>query len=274
MSNITLISLKNFFRSVLPPAITIRLMAFMHYQIGEPEIRILKSLVVPEKDSIDIGANKGIYSYFLAGLSHHVFAYEPNLELKEFLSKSVCSNVSLFPIALSNKKGKATLSIPIVNNFVADQLGTLKEQAPVEEVRTFEVLTKRLDDQGHTNVGFVKIDVEGHEESVIEGATELLKTQRPNLLIEIEQRHIDKDISEIFSKILALGYEGFFLLNGKLKTLDEFSQKKYQNRSNYVGLSSLGNTYVCNFIFKPKVTAQVGERREKHGRQKMIKSKV
>ena len=274
MSNITLISLKNFFRSVLPPAITIRLMAFMHYQIGEPEIRILKSLVVPEKDSIDIGANKGLYSYFLSRLSRHVFAYEPNLELQEFLSKSVRSNVSLFAIALSNSEGKATLSVPIVDNCVADQLGTLKEQTLVERVKTFEVPTTRLDDRGHSNVGFIKIDVEGHEESVIEGAIELLTTVKPNLLIEIEQRHIDKDISQIFSKILALGYEGFFLLNGKLKTLDEFSKEKYQNRSNYVGLSSLGNTYVCNFIFKPKVTAQVEKKRKKHGMQKMIKSKL
>jgi FkbM family methyltransferase len=38
-------------------------------------------------------------------------------------------------------------------------------------------------------VGFIKIDVEGHELAVINGATTLLTTQRPLLLIEIEARH-------------------------------------------------------------------------------------
>ncbi|BAZ22566.1 methyltransferase FkbM family protein [Kalymmatonema gypsitolerans NIES-4073] len=251
--NLTMMLGKQFLRRLLPPWVVIRLMSIMHYRKGEPELRILKSLVDPKKSSIDIGANKGVYTYFLSRLSRQVFAYEPNPELAKFIAQSGCSNVTSYSIALSDREGQATLSIPVIDNFAYDQLGSLQQQIVTGPVRTFEVPLKRLDDQEHTNVGFVKIDVEGHEELVIAGATNLLKQQRPNLLIEIEQRHINKDISEVFSQIQALGYEGYFLLDGKLRSLDDFSVKEHQDRKNYVGLSSLGKTYVCNFIFKPRL---------------------
>jgi FkbM family methyltransferase len=245
-------STKNLVRKALPPSAVIHLMAAMHYRKGEPELKFLKSLVDRQKNSIDIGANKGIYTYFLARLSRHVFAYEPNPELAEFITKSARSNTSVYPIALSDREGQANLSIPLVDNFLYDQLGSLEAKATPEGSKTYQVPLKKLDEQGHTNVGFIKIDVEGHEAATLDGAKNLLLTQRPNLLIEIEQKHHpDRDISEIFAQVLNLGYQGFFLLDGKLKSLDEFSPKKYQKIENYAGLTSLGKTYVCNFIFQP-----------------------
>jgi FkbM family methyltransferase len=245
-------SVKELVRKILPPSATISLMAITNYRNGEPEIKLLQSLVDSHKNSIDIGANKGIYTYFLARLSRQVFAYEPNPELANFLNKSTPSNVNVYAIALSNQPGEAVLSIPLVNNFLYDQLGSLKDKANQQTGKTYEVPLERLDDRQHSNIGFIKIDVEGHEEAVLDGAYNLLTTQRPNILIEIEQKHHpDRDISEIFAKIINMGYEGFFLLNGKLTSLSEFNLQKHQNLDNYKGLSSLGKTYICNFIFKP-----------------------
>lgn len=245
---------KELLRRVLPPSLTIRLIATTNYRSGEPELKLLKDLVNPAKNSIDIGANKGVYTYFLAQLSPQVFAYEPNPELAKFLTKASPVNVTVYPIALSNEAGTATLSIPIRDTFEYDQLGSLKQQEVAENMKTFAVPLKRLDDQGHTNIGFIKIDVEGHEEAVIHGAIELIQQQRPILMIEIEQKHHpDQDISDIFSKVLSLGYEGFFLLNGTLKSLHEFSKEKHQDTTQYQGLASLGKDYICNFIFKPKL---------------------
>lgn len=247
-----LMFIKDILRRLLPPSFAIRLIATTNYRSGEPELKILKDLVNREKNSIDIGANKGVYTYFLSQLSRQVFAYEPNPELAKFLVKAVGSKVSVYPIALSNEEGTATLTVPIVDTFEYDQLGSLKQQDTSEKMRTFTVPLKRLDDQEHTNVGFVKIDVEGHEEAVIEGAIDLITKQRPTIMVEIEQKHhTNKDITEIFSKILTLGYEGFFLFDGQLRHLNEFSKEKYQDTNNYQGLTSLGRTYICNFIFKP-----------------------
>jgi len=245
---------KDSLRRVLPPPIAIRLIAATNYKSGEPELKLLKDLVDPHKNSIDIGANKGVYTYYLSQLSRSVFAYEPNPDLAKFLSKASLSNVTVYSIALSNQTGAATLAIPLVDAFEYDQLGSLKLDTTSAKMKTFDVPLRRLDDQGHTNIGFIKIDVEGHEEAVIDGAIELITQQRPTLIVEIEQKHhTDKDIAEIFSKVLALGYEGFFLLDETLKSLNEFSKEEHQDIRNYTGLSSLGKTYICNFIFKPQI---------------------
>ena len=247
-----MMKVKELIRKVLPPSLVIHLIAMKNYRNGEPELKILKSLVDSSKNSIDIGANKGVYTYFLSRLSPHVFAYEPNPELAKFLNQSVGSNVTVQAIALSNKDGQATLSIPVIDSFLYDQLGTLSDAvAPSSPEKSYSVTLKPLDRQGHENIGFIKIDVEGHEEAVIDGAINLLKQQRPTLMVEIEQRHHpDRDITEIFSKILSLGYEGFFLFDRELKNINSFSVEKYQDTKNYVGHASLGKTYISNFIFK------------------------
>lgn len=243
---------KQLIRKILPPSVNLHLMATLNYRQGEPELKILKSLVDPQKNSIDIGANKGTYTYFLAKLSRQVFAYEPNPELAKVLANAVSDNVNVYATALSDTEGEATLSVPLVDKFFYDQLGTLEATTITSETKSYKVPLQKLDERHHTNIGFIKIDVEGHEESVIEGARNLLTEQRPNLLIEIEQKHhSERDISEIFRQILALGYEGFFLLDGKLQGLDKFDRVKHQDIDNYHGLSSLGKTYICNFIFKP-----------------------
>ena len=48
---------------------------------------------------------------------------------------------------------------------------------------------RRLDDLALGDVGFVKIDVEGHELAVLRGAAETLQRNRPPLLVEAEERH-------------------------------------------------------------------------------------
>ena len=244
--------IKQSMRMVLPPSVVIHLMAVKNYRSGEPELKILKSLVNSDKNSLDIGANKGVYTYFLSRLSRHVFAYEPNPVLAKFLTQSVGSNVTVQPFALSDSEGQATLSVPVIDSLLHDQLGTLNNHDTILG-KSYSVPLMPLDTQGHTNVGFIKVDVEGHEEAVINGALNLFKQERPTLMIEIEQRHHpDKDIREIFTKILSLGYEGFFLLNGNLTSLKNFSSDKYQDINNYHGHSSLGKTYISNFIFKPQ----------------------
>ena len=68
-----------------------------------------------------------------------------------------------------------------------------------------------------------KIDVEGHEYSVIEGAEATLLASKPALLLEIEQRHIGRPINEVFDKILSMGYHGFFIGLYGLTSLVNFS---------------------------------------------------
>ena len=103
-----------------------------------------------------------------------------------------------------------------------------------------------LDDYLFEDVDLIKIDVEGHESSVIEGAVETIRKTFPILIVEIEQRHISKPIDEVFNLILEIGYDGFFLKNGKLTSINEFSYSTHQEPF----LNCVNDeAYVNNFIF-------------------------
>ena len=75
--------------------------------------------------------------------------------------------------------------------------------ASVEEV---EVDVTTLDQHALTNVGFIKIDVEGHELAVVKGAAETLVRECPNLLIEANSHHYPNAVSEIHRFLAGLGY--------------------------------------------------------------------
>ena len=63
------------------------------------------------------------------------------------------------------------------------------------------VPTYRLDSLSIDNVGFMKIDVEGHEESVIIGAEQTIRRCRPILLIEAENRHREGAVQKITRRL-------------------------------------------------------------------------
>ena len=107
---------------------------------------------------------------------------------------------------------------------------------------------KTLDTYAFDDVKLIKVDVEGHEQSVILGAIETLKKCSPILVVEIEQRHLECDISDVFKTIFELNYEGFFLVEGNLINLTQFTYEKYQKPF----LKNVASKeYINNFIFIP-----------------------
>ena len=84
----------------------------------------------------------------------------------------------------------------------------MEAREPPFEKRKVEVRT--LDSFGFTDVDLIKIDVEGHEYSVLEGSLLTIQRCKPILLIEIEQRHISRPIKEVFSLVMNQGYDGLF----------------------------------------------------------------
>jgi FkbM family methyltransferase len=213
----------------------------------EPEIRLLKQLVDPARTSVDVGANKGVYTYFLSRLSAHVFAYEPNPKFTPILTPVVGPKVTLFEAALSDRDGEATLTIPINRKGESNNAASLESGKFICEVKPITVAVRRLDRAGHPDVGFVKIDVEGHEEAVIRGAAGTLTDQRPTLLVEIETFHRKVDIRQTFALIGSFGYQGYMLLGGRLTSVDQFSAQEHQLGP----LQGSGGQYVKNFIFLP-----------------------
>lgn len=99
--------------------------------------------------------------------------------------------------------------VPRIGSAAVHDMGTLVSRThPEWEVDSeVKVPLVRLDDMiapdEHT-VSFIKCDVEGHELAVLRGAAQTLKSGPP-LLIEVEQRHHDTPLEEVFGHLLDLG---------------------------------------------------------------------
>ena len=167
--------------TLIPAPFYWRLRAWRERRRGEREIALLPILVDGRRVSIDVGANKGVYTYWLARYSRHVYAFEPNPKIFRILKASAARapRVTLSPIALSDASGRAQLHVPRTESGYSNQRATLHEQSPGCAYGELEVETRRLDDEGIDEVGFIKIDVEGHEFAVLDGAAETIRRDRP-----------------------------------------------------------------------------------------------
>jgi FkbM family methyltransferase len=138
-------------------------------------------------------------------------------ELAAYLQQ-VCNQLSL-PIrveqcCLSDKEGEDDLFIPVEDGKLQTGFATLNKKNQGEgNIR--KIKTRRLDDmlrKRNQRVSFIKCDVEGHELEVFRGASDILKSDRPNLLVKIEQRHFEGPIKKRFEFFQENGYVGFFLI--------------------------------------------------------------
>lgn len=201
-----------------------------------------------KKNSIDIGANKGVYTYFLVKYSKKVYAFEPNPKVFSFLKKGLPKKAQAFLVALSNKEGKDFLRIPKTRKGFSNQGGSLSHEKVPNNYLSFEVDCKPLDTYKLDNIGFIKIDVEGFEREVLEGAQQTIKREKPNLLIEMEERHTKRPIEDDISWVENLGYKGFFFSEGEgLKSISLFDPEKQHRQA----FTKDRDNYIFNFIFFP-----------------------
>lgn len=212
----------------------------------EPEMAILPDLVGMGELALDIGANIGLFSYVLAKLCRQVIAFEPNPECASVLRAYGAPNVRVENSGLSTEPGTLELHIPVLDGHSTTAFASFAQTYGNEKKVTVPV--KRLDDYGFTGVSFVKIDVEGFETEVLAGGAETFKREMPAILIEIEQRHLDFPMTDVFNKILGWGYSGWFLQDGTLHPLAKFSYQTHQKP--FVADYETNPSYINNFIFR------------------------
>jgi FkbM family methyltransferase len=191
----------------VPPPLFMRLVAWQYYAFAERELRVLREIVVPGKDAIDIGANYGVYCHYLSRLAPRVYAYEPNPGLAARLRKAVRDNVEVIEAGLSDREGDCLLDVPVMHGREIHGHGTLEPTVFSGESRRIPVRIGRLDSVKYENIGFMKIDVEGHEVAVLQGGADLVKRCRPRLLMEIEQRHLNgRSVDDVLEFVASFGY--------------------------------------------------------------------
>lgn len=149
--------------------------------------------VRPGDSVIDVGAHIGSYTAFYADLvgdKGEVYSYEAHpLIFKRLQARfQGVSQVILKNFAVSNRRdGK--IQMKIYPDEVMPECATV-EKALMHEGRMpgktalVDVSTQSLDLLSDRSIRLIKIDVEGHEHAVIDGARSLLKKQKPVLLFE------------------------------------------------------------------------------------------
>ena len=159
---------------------------------------IVKKNIKKGDTVIDIGANIGYYTILfskLVGKKGKVIAFEPEPSnfklLKENIEINNCKNVVPFNVALSDSKGKKELYFNPENRG-----GCSLKNKNLKNV--LKVRTMPLDDI-IKKANFIKIDVEGAEAEVLEGADKILKQN--NLILMIEVYRIPKKEVKKLSKI-------------------------------------------------------------------------
>lgn len=233
---------------ILPPRRYIRYLVNKNLRKGEPELHLLPFLVHRDKQAIDIGANKGVYTYLLARLVPFVHAFEPNPKMFNVLTRGLPENAKAYDAALSDESGSGELLVPRSERTKAysNQGASLSKHKVSGEHGVVQIQKRTLDSYALDNIGFIKIDVEGYEHAVLKGAKETLTRCRPTLLIELEERHTGVAIESLLADVEAYGYHTYFLRKQQLTSITQFDPES-EHRS-----PATPGDYINNFLFFPK----------------------
>lgn len=167
----------------------------MYNGFEESEMRFVARLLRPGMTVLDVGAHHGLYTLLASkrvGSRGRVIAFEPSprerIRLGRHLRLNRCRNVDVESCAAGNEPGEADLFL--VDGF-RDWGNSLRPPAVAEPTRRVSVPVRRLDDVlaqlDVERVDFIKLDAEGGELAVLEGARKLLQTApRPVILAEVE----------------------------------------------------------------------------------------
>lgn len=156
----------------------------------------LRSLqhVKNKRTALDIGANVGLWSRDLVKYFDQVIAFEPVAMFRECLEKNVtASNISVESVALGDSEGQVRMIITEGNtgHTHVDPASTNGDTRII-----------RLDSLNLQNVDYIKIDCEGFEYRVLQGAKETIQRCRP--VVVIEQKPHDM-YSKDYGQFAAIG---------------------------------------------------------------------
>jgi FkbM family methyltransferase len=178
-----------------------RLATRLHW--AEPELLGLGTVVRSGDEVIDVGAALGMYTVPLAdlvGRTGRVSSFEPQrrglFTVRLLRALTGPHNGRVSRIALGPHEGRSTIVVPFRNGFPIFGHGHVEEGAGEEAGRRrrshapMSTIDAWCEQNRIGRVSFIKVDVEGFEPSVIEGAVATIDRDRPSLLLEIEDRHL------------------------------------------------------------------------------------
>lgn len=208
------------------------------------EIYVKRVLTIaPNEVFVDVGAHIGSYAIPIAKKAQKVIAFEPNKYTFEILRKNISlnhlTNIEAYNMAVSKKRGAVS--------FMRENHSTYSKIIDGDHMRQktkgkFEIVTvtenTKSDNNNNNNidlvnttdldsillkqdrVDWIKVDVEGHELDVLEGAMQTMRIHKPKIIIEIWPRNMEKIKTMVLSSGYSIKhiYREYFLLEPVLDT--------------------------------------------------------
>lgn len=164
--------------------------------IFEPHmVELFRALIGSDDVVADIGANIGLTAILFSSLAHNVFAFEPGPStyriLLDNLAKAKVANVEPINLGLGAKQESLTLTFAMnnrsggcVSNKIKPDKGHVTEEIQIDTLDRYFAEREIKPD-------FLKIDVEGFEQHVIEGGRKVLEHNRPVVVLEMNHFCLD-----------------------------------------------------------------------------------
>ena len=187
-----------------------------HDPIFRDELNEFIASCTPGMTLIDVGAHYGVFTLaalHFGGPDAHVIAVDPSPAAQALLSVNLALNgVSSRVTRLETAVGASTASIRVLAAGGGRQHQMVR--APEGRSDATEISTRTLDDvarQSSRRITHLKIDVEGFEQQVLEGATQVLSEHRPILTLEVHPAllaHLGASGQGVLDLVQRFGYGG------------------------------------------------------------------
>jgi len=173
----------------------------------------------------DIGANCGLYSLIIANKFNkiNIYSFEPVETSYKKLIKNISinkntENIKIYNYGLSNKNSELKMKALIKNHYIQlGGFGVVNKNDSLKNKYLIDANFKKGDDnfKFKNKIIFLKIDVEGHEIYVLEGLTNLLKSNKIIIQIEIlpgGNKLVEEQLIKLgFIKIKKINFDYYFV---------------------------------------------------------------
>ncbi len=179
----------------IDPRLSVKLRG-LKLQLQRDRLRdVVRRFVRPGQSVLDIGANRGVYTWMMSrqvGPDGRVHSFEPypgNVDRLTTLVDEQTQDQRTSGGAVRTVTGESnSAGVPRYHRMAIDALASLRAGIDDDSVPV-QVQKRRLDSLMQCEeqaLSFVKCDVEGHEDEVVDGGWRIIERHRPALAIEIE----------------------------------------------------------------------------------------
>lgn len=142
---------------------------------------------------VDVGANSGHHTLFMARIADQTVAFEPHPGLVKAIEAKIAlngiTNVRVMPVALGSRNEVRDFYLEDGTNA---GIGTFVPNEREAKAIPIELAIRRGDDvfdeEKFSRIDLMKVDVEGFEPAVFEGLQKRIRSDRPIILAELSQK--------------------------------------------------------------------------------------